>query len=280
MNTTRDGNGGRPPANGHQWTARHDADAAAPDTARRLAARTAALAALMSLGACVQVPCGDPSCYPGAGPMPMYAQPTPVPYAPYTPYAPAPDDMYLATVVDTDVVLIGGDTYIWFVGSDGARHRRFYAHGDRRQDVFRRRDELHNTMMRNGGRPPGPSGDARGPQERGGYGGPGMPGQPNQRYGGPGMPNQPNQRYGGPGMPNQPNQRYGGPGMPNQPYQRYGGPGGPNQNPQNPPNQRYGGPGMPGQQNPHYGGMMRPNPGQPQPAERRPYSDKDKKMPQ
>jgi hypothetical protein len=59
-------------------------------------------------------------------------------------YQPMPNDIYISTVVDHDVVFIGGNTYIWVVGPDGARHRQFYTHGDHREDVFRRRDELHN----------------------------------------------------------------------------------------------------------------------------------------
>jgi hypothetical protein len=256
MSTTRDRHDRRPPADGYVGTALRSADTTTPNLTSRLGAGTAALAALMSLAACVQVPCaGDPTqpCF-AAAPMPMYAQPAP------EPYPPMPDDMYLATVVDSDVVLIGGDTYVWYVGSDGMRHRRFYAHGDRRQNIFRRRAELHNTMMHNGGRP----GDARMGQERGGFGAPGMPNQQNQRFGGPGMPGQQNQQhFGGPGAPGQQNQQhFGGPGVPGQQNQ-----------------QHFGGPGAPGQQNQHFG-MMRPNPGQSQPAQKGSYSDKEKKMPQ
>jgi hypothetical protein len=38
-----------------------------------------------------------------------------------------PTDVYVATVVDANVVVVGGNTYIWVVGLDGARHRRLYA---------------------------------------------------------------------------------------------------------------------------------------------------------
>lgn len=69
-------------------------------------------------------------------------------------YQPMPSDVYISTVVDTDVVIVGGDTYIWVVGPDGARHRRFYAHGDHREDVFHRRDELHRVMVNHGGHLP------------------------------------------------------------------------------------------------------------------------------
>src|SRR5580698_4142915 len=69
-------------------------------------------------------------------------------------YMPAPDDVYIAGVVDRDVVIVGGDTYIWAVGPDGVRHRHFYAHGDHRQDVFHRRENLHHLMAYHDGHPP------------------------------------------------------------------------------------------------------------------------------
>jgi hypothetical protein len=69
-------------------------------------------------------------------------------------YMPAPDDVYIAGVVDRDVVIVGGDTYIWVVGSDGVRHRHFYAHGDHRQDVFHRRENLRQVMAHHDGHLP------------------------------------------------------------------------------------------------------------------------------
>jgi hypothetical protein len=69
-------------------------------------------------------------------------------------YEPMPNDIYVSNVVDRDVVFLGGDTYIWVVGPDGARHRRFYAHGDHREDVFHRRDELHRVIANHGGHLP------------------------------------------------------------------------------------------------------------------------------
>lgn len=69
-------------------------------------------------------------------------------------YQPMPNDVYISGVVDHDVVFVGGETYIWVVGPDGVRHRRFYAHGDHRADVFHRRDELHRVMVNHGGHLP------------------------------------------------------------------------------------------------------------------------------
>jgi hypothetical protein len=80
-------------------------------------------------------------------------------------YQPMPNDVYVSTVVDKDVVFVGGSTYIWVVGPDGVRHRRLYAHGDHREDVFRRRDELHKTMMSHGGHLPDHAIAAHGPAE-------------------------------------------------------------------------------------------------------------------
>jgi hypothetical protein len=88
-------------------------------------------------------------------------------------YEPMPNDIYISTVVDRDVVFIGGSTYIWVVGPDGVRHRQFYAHGDHRQDVFHRRDELHRVIMNHGGHLPDHAIAAHGPDGR-----PGGPGHP------------------------------------------------------------------------------------------------------
>jgi hypothetical protein len=71
-----------------------------------------------------------------------------------TAYQPLPTDVYVANVVDRDVVFVGGDTYIWVVGRDGVRHRQFYAHGDHRTEVFHRREELHRVMASHGGHLP------------------------------------------------------------------------------------------------------------------------------
>lgn len=89
-------------------------------------------------------------------------------------YQPMPSDAYVATVVNTDVFMVGGNTYIWVVGPDGARHRRFYAHGDHREEVFHRRDDLHRVMMDHGGRLPDHAILAHGPEHPGEPGHPGM----------------------------------------------------------------------------------------------------------
>ncbi|MEX3932290.1 hypothetical protein AB4Y32_10840 [Paraburkholderia phymatum] len=69
-------------------------------------------------------------------------------------YVSAPSDVYIAGVVDRDVVFVGGNTYLWVVGPDGRRHRHFYAHGDRRAEVFRRREHLRAEIARRGGHAP------------------------------------------------------------------------------------------------------------------------------
>jgi hypothetical protein len=88
-------------------------------------------------------------------------------------YQPMPNDIYISNVVDGDIVFFGGSTYIWVVGPDGVRHRHFYAHGDHRQDIFRRRDELHKVMMNHGGHLPDHAIAAHGPAGR-----PGEPSHP------------------------------------------------------------------------------------------------------
>lgn len=69
-------------------------------------------------------------------------------------YAPNPFDADISNVAPTDVVIMRGDTYIWAIDPNGLRYQRFYAHGDRRQEVFARRDELQRVMTRNGGHLP------------------------------------------------------------------------------------------------------------------------------
>jgi hypothetical protein len=100
--------------------------------------------------------------------------PPPPPVVVEEAYQPTPDDIYVSTVVDGDVVFVGGNTYIWVVGPDGVRHRHFYAHGDHREDVFHRRDALHKVMMSHGGHLPDHAIAAHGPVDH--SGGPGRPG--------------------------------------------------------------------------------------------------------
>jgi hypothetical protein len=64
---------------------------------------------------------------------------------------PERDDIYISAALDRDVLFVGGSTYIWVTGPDGQRHRHFYGHGDRRQEVFRRRDNLHSVTAHRGG---------------------------------------------------------------------------------------------------------------------------------
>lgn len=54
-------------------------------------------------------------------------------------------DVYISGASNADVVFVGGSTYIWVTQSDGQRHRHFYGHGDKRQEVFRRRDNLRSV---------------------------------------------------------------------------------------------------------------------------------------
>lgn len=67
---------------------------------------------------------------------------------------PEPNDVYISTVANRDVVFVNGSTYIWVEESDGRRHRRFYAHGDRRQEVFRRRENLRSVNLHRPAHPP------------------------------------------------------------------------------------------------------------------------------
>jgi hypothetical protein len=76
------------------------------------------------------------------------------PPPPAVAYAPAPFDVYITTAAPADIVFFHGDTFVWAVDANGHRYRRFYAHGDHRQELFHRRDELHRIAARNGGHLP------------------------------------------------------------------------------------------------------------------------------
>lgn len=92
------------------------------------------------------------------------APPPPPPVVVEPAYVPAPNDIYIAAVVDRDVVFVDGSTYVWYLGIDGRRHRHFYARGDHRQEIFHRRDTLRVVMAHHGGHLPSrPTGHSHGP---------------------------------------------------------------------------------------------------------------------
>jgi hypothetical protein len=116
-------------------------------------------------------------------------------------YSPGEDDAYLPYVTDSDVVLIGGDTFIWFVGPDGHRYRRFYAHGDHRADVFQRRAQIRAYGGgQRGGYPAGAhyQGNAPRPNAYAAPGGYGRPTAPGAQPGGRPAPAQAQQNYARP----------------------------------------------------------------------------------
>ncbi len=61
--------------------------------------------------------------------------------------APEANDVYISAATNCDVVFLGGSTYVWATGPDGRRHRHFYGHGDRRQEVFHRRENLRSIVV-------------------------------------------------------------------------------------------------------------------------------------
>ncbi len=69
-------------------------------------------------------------------------------------YVPQPYDAYVSVVLDRDVVYAGGSTYIWIMGADGHRQRRYYGRGDLRGEVLHRRAELRVVMAHNEGHLP------------------------------------------------------------------------------------------------------------------------------
>ncbi|MBB3004195.1 hypothetical protein FHX57_006574 [Paraburkholderia tropica] len=117
--------------------------------------RCAAFAVFSLLAGCVTNPQGQLVVDPNVGAaIQSVLAPPPAPVVVEDYYAPMPYDASIAVVADSDVVFIGGSTYIWIIGPDGRRHRQFYAHGDHRADVFHRRDELHNVMAHHEGHLP------------------------------------------------------------------------------------------------------------------------------
>lgn len=73
---------------------------------------------------------------------------------PFVAYVPNPYDVYITNAQPADVVYIHGDTFIWSIDGNGRRYQKFYAHGDRRAEVFSRQEELHRVMARNNGHLP------------------------------------------------------------------------------------------------------------------------------
>jgi hypothetical protein len=66
---------------------------------------------------------------------------------------PEPNDIYISAAANSDVVFVGGSTYIWVTGPEGQRQRHFYGHGDRRSEVFRRRANLRSVAPPRQGHP-------------------------------------------------------------------------------------------------------------------------------
>ncbi|CAG4897347.1 hypothetical protein [Paraburkholderia saeva] len=131
----------------------------------RLASAVAVVAFTLTLAGCVTTPRGpqvvvQPAPQPAPRTVVVAAPPRSAPPVVIAQpvvretYVPAQYDVYIAAVSDRDVMYVNGSTYIWFTGSDGRRHRQFYAHGDHRQDVYRRRAHLHEVMAHHNGHLP------------------------------------------------------------------------------------------------------------------------------
>jgi hypothetical protein len=127
----------------------------------KLATSFAALAAFAALAGCVtsEQQISAAPARPRPAVVAVQAPPPPPAVVVHAPapqpvYVSAPSDVYIAGVVDRDVVFVGGSTYLWVVGADGKRHRHFYARGDRRAEVFRRREHLRVEMAHRHGHPP------------------------------------------------------------------------------------------------------------------------------
>lgn len=69
-------------------------------------------------------------------------------------YVPEPHDAYISVALDNDIVFVGGNTYIWYVGHDGRRYRHFYGRGDLRGEVLHRRSNLRLVMAHHEGHLP------------------------------------------------------------------------------------------------------------------------------
>jgi hypothetical protein len=85
----------------------------------------------------------------------VVAAPPPPPVVVAEPvYVPEPHDAYISVALDSDIVFVGGNTYIWYVGHDGRRYRHFYGHGDMRAEVMHRRANLRLVMAHHDGHLP------------------------------------------------------------------------------------------------------------------------------
>ncbi len=93
-------------------------------------------------------------------PAPVVVVPQPVIVAPVVAYVPNPMDVYILAAPPADIIFINGDTYIWTTDAYGHRVRRFYGHGDHREFLNHRREELHRVRERNGGHLP-PHGESQ-----------------------------------------------------------------------------------------------------------------------
>jgi len=119
---------------------------------RRVLPITGIACALM-LGGCVTTAPGPVATQPAhtgvvmAAPAPAsppVAAPQPVVHEELIPER---NDIYIAAANDRDIVFVGGNTYIWIAEAGGRRRRLFYGHGDRRQEIFRRRENLRSAMV-------------------------------------------------------------------------------------------------------------------------------------
>jgi len=69
-------------------------------------------------------------------------------------YVPNPYDAYLVNISPTDLMFMGGNTYIWVTDASGNRTQQFYGAGDHRQELMNRSGELQRAAAQNGGHLP------------------------------------------------------------------------------------------------------------------------------
>ncbi|MGF6772368.1 hypothetical protein P3T18_004856 [Paraburkholderia sp. GAS199] len=120
----------------------------------RLAASLAGAIAAFYLGGCTTTGTAQvnarPAVYPQRTTTVVTSAPPPRPVVVARPVVveevmPETNDIYISGAANADIVFINGSTYIWAMGPDGHRHRHFYAHGDRRREVFLRRENLRSV---------------------------------------------------------------------------------------------------------------------------------------
>lgn len=136
--------------------------------------RCAHISVVSTLAAVILAPALLTGCVSGPPPVTVVTPPArpvvaaiaaPMVIAPAPAYVPGPYDPYISVALDSDIVYIGGSTYVWTTDAGGHRVRHLMGLGDMRAELMHRRAELHQVMREHGGHLPGREEIARERQE-------------------------------------------------------------------------------------------------------------------